>query len=118
MVIPGKFCKEKSSSDEIAEKTLKCLKETVPHAIPGIAFLSGGQNDIEATRHLSMVNSASNNPWNITFSYGRALQHKSIMTWAGKTENIPGAQNVFSHRAKMNSFASLGKWNFNLENND
>ncbi|MFQ3360629.1 MAG: class I fructose-bisphosphate aldolase [Alphaproteobacteria bacterium] len=118
MVIPGKFCKEKSSSDEIAEKTLKCLKETVPHAVPGIAFLSGGQNDIEATRHLSMVNSASNNPWNITFSYGRALQHKSIMTWAGKTENIPGAQNVFSHRAKMNSFASLGKWNFNLENND
>jgi len=118
MIIPGKFSTEKSSPSEIAERTLKCLKETVPHAVPGIAFLSGGQDDIKATQHLSMINTASNNPWNLTFSYGRALQHKSIMTWGGETANIAGAQKAFTHRAKMNSLASLGKWNIDLENND
>ena len=118
MIIPGKFCKERSSPNEIAERTLSCLKETVPHGVPGIAFLSGGQNDIEATEHLSIINTSSNNPWNITFSFGRALQHESIMTWGGKVEKITDAQKAFTHRAKMNSFASLGKWNVDLENND
>ncbi len=91
------------------------LKECVPGAVPGIAFLSGGQSDEEATAHLDAMNKIGNLPWRLTFSYGRALQHAPQTTWRGKSENVAAAQRAFSHRAKMNSLATLGQWKADLE---
>ncbi|RCK99982.1 MAG: class I [Candidatus Tokpelaia sp. JSC189] len=109
MVIDGENARH-ASVEEVAEKTLHCLKETVPAAVPGIVFLSGGQSDEEATAHLSAMNSLGPLPWALTFSYGRALQAAAMAAWGGKKENIAVGQHAFSHRARMNYLAALGKW--------
>jgi fructose-bisphosphate aldolase, class I len=115
MAIAGKKCAKQASVDEVAEKTVKMLKECVPGAVPGIAFLSGGQSDEEATAHLDAMNKIGHLPWPLTFSYGRALQHAPQTTWKGKPENVGAAQRAFSHRAKMNGLAALGQWKADLE---
>jgi len=115
MVVPGKKSSKKASVEEVAEKTARVLKNCVPGAVPGIAFLSGGQSDEEATAHLDAINRIGNLPWNVTFSYGRALQAAPQKTWAGKSENVAAAQRAFSHRSKMNSLAALGQWKSDLE---
>ena len=115
MVISGKKNGKRAGVEEVAEKTVKVLKNCVPGAVPGIAFLSGGQSDEEATAHLDAMNKIGNLPWNLTFSYGRALQHAPQSTWKGKTENVAAAQRAFSHRAKMNSLAALGEWKADME---
>jgi fructose-bisphosphate aldolase class I len=115
MAISGKKCPKRAGVDEVAEKTVKMLKNCVPGAVPGIAFLSGGQSDEEATAHLDTMNKIGNLPWNLTFSYGRALQHAPQKAWSGKSENVAAAQRVFSHRARMNGLASLGQWKQDLE---
>ncbi|WP_295894348.1 class I fructose-bisphosphate aldolase [uncultured Bartonella sp.] len=109
MVIDGKKAR-KASVEEVAEKTVRVLKTTVPSTVPGIAFLSGGQSDEEATAHLSAINAIGNLPWNVTFSYGRALQAAAIEAWGGKKQNVAAGQRAFAHRAKMNYLAALGKW--------
>lgn len=114
MVIDGKNAR-KASREEVAEKTVRCLKSTVPAAVPGIAFLSGGQSDEEATAHLSLMNAGFDMPWALTFSYGRALQAAGLKAWGGKKENVAAAQQAFGHRAKMNSLAATGKWESGLE---
>ena len=115
MTIAGKKSAKKSSVAEVAEKTLKVLKACVPGAVPGIAFLSGGQSDEEATAHLDAMNKFGGLPWRLTFSYGRALQHAPQKAWSGKSENVAAAQRVFSHRARMNGLAALGQWKADLE---
>ena len=115
MVIPGKKCAKKASAEEVAEKTVIVLKICVPAAVPGIAFLSGGQSDEEATAHLDAMNKIGNLPWKLTFSYGRALQHAPQTTWKGKSENAAAAQHAFAHRARMNGLAALGQWKSDLE---
>jgi fructose-bisphosphate aldolase, class I len=114
MVIDGKKART-ASQEEVAEKTLRVLKATVPTAIPGIAFLSGGQSDEEATAHLSLMNAAGPLPWKLTFSYGRALQAAAIKAWSGKAENVAAGQRAFLHRARMNGLAANGKWQQSLE---
>lgn len=109
MVIDGKNAR-KASVDEVAEKTVNVLKATVPNAVPGIAFLSGGQSDEEATAHLSAMNALGDLPWSLTFSYGRALQAAALQAWQGKRENVAAGQRAFAHRAKMNGLASQGAW--------
>jgi fructose-bisphosphate aldolase class I len=115
MVISGKKCAKRASVEEVAEKTVTVLKICVPAAVPGIAFLSGGQSDEEATAHLDAMNKIGNLPWRLTFSYGRALQHAPQTTWRGKSENVAAAQRAFSHRAKMNGLAAMGQWKADLE---
>jgi fructose-bisphosphate aldolase class I len=115
MAIAGKKSAKKSSVAEVAEKTVKLLKNCVPGAVPGIAFLSGGQSDEEATAHLDAMNKIGNLPWKLTFSYGRALQAAPQKTWAGNLENVAAAQRAFSHRAKMNGLATMGQWKTELE---
>jgi fructose-bisphosphate aldolase class I len=115
MAIAGKKSAKKASVEEIAEKTVKMLKECVPGAVPGIAFLSGGQSDEEATAHLDAMNKIGNLPWGLTFSYGRALQAAPQKAWAGKAENVAAGQRAFAHRAKMNGLAALGQWKADLE---
>ena len=114
MVIDGKNAR-KASREEVAEKTLRVLKANVPAAVPGIAFLSGGQSDEEATAHLSIMNAAGPLPWTLTFSYGRALQAAAIKAWGGKAENVAAGQRAFAHRARMNGLAAAGKWQQELE---
>ena len=115
MVISGKKNGKRAGVEEVAERTVKVLKNCVPGAVPGIAFLSGGQSDEEATAHLDAMNKIGNLPWKLTFSYGRALQHAPQTVWKGKTENVAAAQRAFSHRAKMNSLAALGQWKADME---
>jgi fructose-bisphosphate aldolase class I len=115
MVISGKKNGKRAGTDEVAEKTVKVLKSCVPGAVPGIAFLSGGQSDEEATAHLDAMNKIGGLPWNLTFSYGRALQHAPQTAWAGKSENVAAAQRAFSHRAAMNGLAARGQWKQDLE---
>jgi len=115
MVVPGKKSAKKASVEEVAEKTVRLLKACVPAAVPGIAFLSGGQSDEEATAHLDAMNKLGPLPWKLTFSYGRALQAAPQMAWAGKSENVAAAQRAFAHRARMNSLAALGQWKQDLE---
>jgi len=110
MTIPGKKCAKQNSAQEVAERTLKTLKRCVPPAVPGIAFLSGGQSDEDATAHLSAMNAMGPLPWGLTFSYGRALQAAPQKAWSGKAENVAAGQKAFAHRALMNSLAALGKW--------
>ncbi len=110
MIIAAKGCPKQASAEEVAEKTVKCLKETVPSAVPGIAFLSGGQTDEQATHNLSLMNAMGGLPWAMTFSYGRALQAAALKAWGGKKENVAAGQRAFLHRARMNSLAALGKW--------
>jgi fructose-bisphosphate aldolase class I len=115
MAIPGKKSAKKASVQEVAEKTVKLLKNCVPGAVPGIAFLSGGQSDEEATAHLDAMNKMGALPWPLTFSYGRALQAAPQKAWSGKAENVAAGQRAFAHRAKMNSLAALGQWKSDLE---
>lgn len=109
MVIDGKKAR-KASVEQVAERTVKVLKETVPSAVPGIAFLSGGQTTEEATAHLSAINSGYDLPWHVTFSYGRALQDAALKAWGGKAENVAAGQRAFTHRAEMNYLAAKGDW--------
>ncbi len=115
MAVPGKKSAKKASVEEVAEKTVRMLKDCVPGAVPGIAFLSGGQSDEEATAHLDAMNKIGNLPWKLTFSYGRALQAAPQKAWSGKSENVAAAQRAFTHRAMMNGLASLGEWKQDLE---
>jgi fructose-bisphosphate aldolase class I len=116
MVVPGKKSPKQASVEEVAERTVKVLKRCVPSAVPGIAFLSGGQSDEEATAHLNAMNAAHPDlPWPLTFSYGRALQAAPQKAWSGKTENVPAGQKAFAHRAKMNGLAATGEWKQDLE---
>jgi fructose-bisphosphate aldolase class I len=115
MVVAGKNSPKKASAQEVAEKTIRLLRECVPAAVPGIAFLSGGQSDEQATEHLSLMNAMGPFPWKLTFSYGRALQHAAIQAWKGKPENVAAAQRAFNHRARMNGLAANGKWEARLE---
>ena len=117
MIVPGKKSPKQASVEEVAEKTVRVLKACVPAAVPGIAFLSGGQSDQEATAHLDAINRLGPLPWHVTFSYGRALQAAPQKTWAGKTENIAAAQRAFDHRARMNGLAARGQWRADLERN-
>ena len=115
MAIAGKKSAKKAGVAEVAEKTVKLLKNCVPGAVPGIAFLSGGQSDEEATAHLDAMNKIGGLPWALTFSYGRALQAAPQKAWSGKAENVAAGQRAFAHRAKMNSLAALGQWAADLE---
>jgi len=115
MVVAGKLCTPQPSREEIAERTIKVLKDTVPAAVPGIAFLSGGQDNEEATRNLDMMNKIGGFPWKLTYSYGRALQQSALFAWKGKKENYDAAQAAFNHRAKMNGLASKGEWTEELD---
>jgi fructose-bisphosphate aldolase, class I len=115
MVVPGKKSPKQASVEEVAEKTVRVLKACVPAAVPGIAFLSGGQSDEEATAHLDAINKLGPLPWHVTFSYGRALQAAPQHAWAGKPENVAAAQRAFGHRANMNGLAALGRWTAELE---
>jgi fructose-bisphosphate aldolase class I len=115
MAISGKKSAKQASVAEVAEKTIRMLKACVPAAVPGIAFLSGGQSDEEATAHLNAMNKIGNLPWRLTFSYGRALQAAPQKVWSGKSENVAAAQRAFSHRARMNGLASTGEWATELE---
>jgi fructose-bisphosphate aldolase class I len=115
MAIAGKKSKKQASIEEVAEKTVKLLKACVPAAVPGIAFLSGGQSDEQATAHLDAMNRIGNLPWGLTFSYGRALQAAPQKAWSGKSENVAAAQRAFSHRAQMNGLAALGQWKADME---
>ena len=116
MIIPGSESNENVTCSEIADKTLYVLNDCVPKNVPGIAFLSGGQTEIEATENLNKINQTKNFPWEITFSYGRALQQSALNKWNGKEENVKESQKVFIHRANMNSLAHQGKYNSELEN--
>ncbi|MFC1550686.1 class I fructose-bisphosphate aldolase [Candidatus Neomarinimicrobiota bacterium] len=118
MVLSGYDGDEQASVEEVAEQTVACLKRTVPAAVPGIAFLSGGQSDALATAHLDTMNKilkGSPKPWNLTFSYGRALQAPSLKAWQGKSDRVSAGQNALVHRAKLNSLATLGQYDSGLE---
>ena len=115
MVIPGSGCKIKSSSEEIAKKTLDCLKKNVPSEVPGIAFLSGGQSEIESSKNLNEINKINDTDFLITFSYGRGLQASALKEFGKNQENIENIQKAFNHRAKMNGLSSKGEWSEDLE---
>lgn len=115
MVVPGQNSGQNATHEEIAAHTVACLKATVPAAVPGIAFLSGGQSDVDATANLSAMNAMFEMPWKLTFSYGRALQAAALQAWQGKTENVAAAQRAFTKRAKMNGLAALGTWSDETE---
>jgi fructose-bisphosphate aldolase class I len=115
MAIAGKKSQKQAGVEEVAEKTVRLLKSCVPAAVPGIAFLSGGQSDEDATAHLDAMNRMGPLPWRLSFSYGRALQHSPQKTWSGKAENVAAAQRAFNHRAMMNGLATLGQWKADLE---
>jgi fructose-bisphosphate aldolase class I len=115
MAISGKKSSKQASVQEVAEKTIRLLKACVPAAVPGVAFLSGGQSDEEATAHLNAINAIGGLPWKVTFSYGRALQAAPQKAWSGKSENVGAGQRAFSHRAYMNGLASTGRWTADLE---
>jgi fructose-bisphosphate aldolase, class I len=115
MAIAGKKSPKQASVEEVAEKTVRMLKACVPAAVPGIAFLSGGQSDEDATAHLDAMNRIGGLPWRLTFSYGRALQAAPQKAWSGKSENVAAGQRAFAHRARMNSLATQGEWKADLE---
>lgn len=115
MAIAGKKSAKQASVAEVADKTVKLLKACVPTAVPGIAFLSGGQSDEDATAHLDAMNKIGGLPWHLTFSYGRALQAAPQKAWSGKADNVAAGQAAFTHRARMNSLASKGEWQSSLE---
>ncbi len=117
MVLTGYDANDRASTDEVANATLQCFFRSVPAAVPGIAFLSGGQSDEDATAHLNKMNQilGDNKIWNLTFSYGRALQQPALKAWQGKEENIKAAQDAFLNRAKLNGRASAGKYSMDME---
>ena len=115
MILPGSNSNKKISNEEVAKLTLKCLKETVPVEVPGIAFLSGGQTEKEATENLNLINKHNNTDFIMTYSYGRALQQSALKFWSKDIQNIKGTQDVFNHRANMCTLATQGKWTAELE---
>lgn len=115
MVISGKLAQEQASAEEVAEATLRCFARTVPAAVPGIVFLSGGQSDEQATANLDAINRRGPHAWEISFSYGRALQAPSLKAWAGKDENVAAGQKAYLHRAHMNGLARTGSWSASME---
>ena len=115
MVTSGSDADVQASIKEVAEKTLECLKKNVPSNVTGIAFLSGGQSEIEASKNLNEINKINDTSFHFTFSYGRALQQSALKTWAKSMKDTAKIQKVFDHRAKMNSLATLGKWESELE---
>jgi fructose-bisphosphate aldolase class I len=117
MVLSGYDGSDRAGVDEVADATLQCLARTVPAAVPGIAFLSGGQSDEDATAHLNRMNQIvdGNKPWNLSFSYGRALQHPALKAWMGKTENVGSAQIALLKRAKLNGLATTGEYSSDME---
>ena len=116
MVLAGSKSKNKISNEEVSSKTLECLKKSVPNEVPGIAFLSGGQSEIEATENLNLINKKNDTNFIMTYSYGRALQQSSLKFWSKDIKNIKETQNIFNHRAKMNTLAAQGKWSSEFEN--
>jgi fructose-bisphosphate aldolase class I len=115
MVVSGKTCSRQAGVDEVAERTVRVLKRTVPASQPGIVFLSGGQSDVSATAHLNAMAAMKGLPWPLTFSYSRALQNPALNAWKGQSANIGAAQRAFHHRAQMNGLAAQGKWKAELE---
>jgi len=115
MILAGNNSKNKTSNDEVARLTLKCLKNCVPSEVPGIAFLSGGQSEIEATENLNLINKYNDTNFIMSYSYGRALQQSALKFWSKDIKNIEGTQKIFNHRAKMNTLAAQGKWSKDLE---
>ena len=116
MILPGTKSNETISNQEVAELTLECLKNSVPSSVPGIAFLSGGQTEIEATSNLNQINIKNDTKFKMTYSFGRALQQSALKFWSKDVNNIIGTQEIFDHRAKMCTLAAQGKWSHNLEN--
>ena len=115
MVVSGKDNARQAGVEEVAERTIQCLKRTVPAAVPGIAFLSGGQSAVSATEHLNAMNKLGPHPWQVSFSYARALQDPALKAWKGEAGNVPAAQRIFYHRAKMNSAARSGSYTAQME---
>ena len=116
MILAGSECKDKITNEEVAKLTLECLRNSVPSEVPGVAFLSGGQSEIEATENLNLINKNNNTNFIMSFSYGRALQQSALKFWSKDIQNVEGTQKIFNHRAKMNTLAAQGKWSKNLEN--
>ena len=116
MILAGNKSKNKISNEEVASKTLQCLKKSVPNEVPGIAFLSGGQSEMEATENLNLININNDTNFIMTYSYGRALQQSALKFWSKNIEDKEGTQNIFNHRARMNTLAAQGKWSSELEN--
>ena len=116
MILPGNKSKEKISNEEVAKLTLECLKNSVPSEVPGIAFLSGGQSEIQATENLNLINKNNNTNFIMSYSYGRALQQSALKFWAKNINDSQGTQKVFNHRAKMNTLAAQGKWSKKIDN--
>ncbi len=116
MILSGNLSGNKISSEEVSIKTLECLKNCVPNEVPGIAFLSGGQSEIEATENLNLINKKNNTNFIMTYSYGRALQQSALKVWSNDIKNVEAAQTTFNHRAKMCTLAAQGKWSSELEN--
>jgi fructose-bisphosphate aldolase class I len=115
MVLSGSAATSQAGVEEVAQKTLDCLKANVPDDLAGITFLSGGQSDIDATAHLDAMNKIGGFSWKLSFSYGRALQAPALKAWGGKPENAFISQDALSHRAEMNKLAALGKWDNGME---
>ena len=115
MILDGAHAEKKISNEEVANLTLKCLEESVPSEVPGIAFLSGGQSEMEATKNLDLINKKNNTKFIITYSYGRALQQSALKHWSKNIQDITGTQKVFNHRANMCLLAAQGKWSKELE---
>ena len=115
MILAGNKSKDKISNEEVAKLTLECLENSVPSEVPGIAFLSGGQSEIEATENLNLINKYNKTNFILSYSYGRALQQSALKFWSKDIQNIKGTQEIFNHRAKMNTLAAQGKWSNNLE---
>ena len=115
MILAGNEFKDKISNQEVAKLTLKCLKNSVPSEVPGIAFLSGGQSELEATENLNLINKYNDTNFIMSYSYGRALQQSALKFWSKDIKNIEGTQKIFNHRAKMNTLAAQGKWSKDLE---
>ena len=116
MILAGSLSENKISSEEVSIKTLECLKNCVPNEVPGIAFLSGGQSEIEATENLNLINKNNNTNFIMTYSYGRALQQSALNVWSNDIKNVEATQTTFNHRAKMCTLAAQGKWSSELEN--
>ena len=116
MILAGSSSKDQISSEDVAKLTLECLKNSVPSEVPGIAFLSGGQSEIEATENLNLINKINTTIFIMSYSYGRALQQSALRFWSKNIQDLEGTQKVFNHRAKMNTLAAKGKWSKEIEN--
>ena len=116
MILAGNKCKDQISNEEVAKLTLECLNNSVPTEVPGIAFLSGGQSELQSTENLNLINKLNTTNFIMSYSYGRALQQSALKFWSKNIKDSKGTQKVFNHRAKMNTLAAQGKWSKDLEN--